>query len=66
LAAEHGLTVKDSGIPRRTVVLAGKVAKLRAAFAVDLSTYQAGEIKYRGCEGPFTWSWRRRVPDRLR
>src|ERR1035438_10404222 len=51
-AAEHGLTVEESSIPRRTVVLAGTVAKLSAAFAVDLGRYQAGEGSYRGCEGP--------------
>ena len=51
-AAEHGLAVQESSIARRTVVLAGTVAKLGAAFAVDLGRYQAGEISYRGHDGP--------------
>jgi kumamolisin len=51
-AAEHGLTVEESSIPRRTVVLAGTVAQLSAAFAVDLRRYRAGEVSYRGYDGP--------------
>jgi kumamolisin len=49
--AEHGLTVEEASIPRRTVVLAGTVAQLSAAFAVDMGRYQAGEVSYRGCAG---------------
>jgi kumamolisin len=51
-AAGNGLTVKESSIPRRTVVLAGTVAQLSATFAVDLGRYQAGEVSYRGHDGP--------------
>jgi kumamolisin len=51
-AAEHGLTVEESSIPRRTVVLAGTVAQLSTAFAVDLGGYQAGPVNYRGHDGP--------------
>jgi len=50
-ALEHGLTVEESSIPRRTVVLAGTVAELGAAFAVDLGRYEADGISYRGREG---------------
>jgi kumamolisin len=51
-AAGHGLTVEESSIPRRTVVLTGTVAQLSAAFAVDLGRYQAGPVSYRGHDGP--------------
>ena len=50
-ASEHGLTVEQTSIPRRTVVLAGTVAQLSGAFAVELGRYQAGETSYRGREG---------------
>ena len=50
-AREHGLTVEETSIPRRTVVVAGTVAQLGAAFAVDLGQYQVGETTYRGREG---------------
>jgi kumamolisin len=51
-AADHGLTVEESSIALRTVVLAGTAAQLSAAFAVDLGRYQAGPVSYRGHEGP--------------
>jgi len=50
-ADEHGLTVEETSIPRRTVTLVGTVAQLERAFAVDLGHYQAGETSYRGREG---------------
>ena len=50
-ANEHGLTVEETSIPRRTVVLAGTVAQMGEAFAVDLGQYQVGETTYRGREG---------------
>jgi len=50
-ADDHGLTVEESSIPRRTVVVSGTVAQLSEAFAVDLGRYEAGEISYRGREG---------------
>jgi kumamolisin len=48
---EHGLTVEETSIPRRTVVLAGTVAQMNDTFTVDLGRYQAGETSYRGREG---------------
>jgi hypothetical protein len=48
---EHGLTVEESSIPRRTVVLAGTVAQLSEAFAVELGRYQTEQTTYRGREG---------------
>ena len=50
-ASDHGLTVEETSIPRRTVVLAGTVAQMGEAFAVDLGRYQVGETSYRGREG---------------
>ncbi len=50
-ANDHQLTVEETSIPRRTVVLSGTVAQLGAAFAVDLGRYQAGETSYRGRDG---------------
>src|SRR5579884_3865223 len=50
-ASEHGLSVQETSIPRRTVVLAGTVAQLEQAFGVDLGRYQVGETSYRGREG---------------
>jgi kumamolisin len=48
---EHGLTVEETSIPRRTVVLAGTVAQMSETFGVDLGRYQVGETSYRGREG---------------
>jgi kumamolisin len=50
-AHQHGLTVQETSIPRRTVVLAGTVAQMSHAFAVDLGHYQVGGTTYRGREG---------------
>jgi len=50
-ARTHDLTVEQTSIPRRTVVLGGTVAQLGDAFGVDLGHYQAGETSYRGREG---------------
>jgi kumamolisin len=49
--SEHGLTVEETSIPRRTVVLAGTVEQMSDTFAVDLGRYQVGETSYRGREG---------------
>ena len=50
-ATSHGLTVEETSIPRRTVVLAGTVAQVGEAFGVDLGHYRVGETSYRGREG---------------
>jgi kumamolisin len=51
-AAANGLSVVESSVPRRTVVLEGTVAQMNKAFAVDLGTYETADEKYRGREGP--------------
>jgi kumamolisin len=51
-AAANGLSVVESSIPRRTIILNGTVAQMNKAFAVDLGTYETPDEKYRGREGP--------------
>jgi kumamolisin len=51
-AAANGLSVVESSIPRRTIILKGTVAQMSKAFAVDLGTYETPDEKYRGREGP--------------
>src|ERR1700722_11254418 len=51
-AAAKGLSVVESSIPRRTVVLKGSVAQMNGAFGVDLGIYETADEKYRGREGP--------------
>jgi kumamolisin len=51
-AAANGLSVVESSIARRTIVLKGTVAQMNAAFAVELGTYESVDEKYRGREGP--------------
>ena len=48
---EHGLTVEEASVPRRTVRLGGTVAQMGDAFGVDLGRYEVGETSYRGREG---------------
>ena len=50
-ANAHGLTVEETSIARRSVVLAGTVAQMEQAFGVDLGRYEVGETSYRGREG---------------
>jgi kumamolisin len=50
-ASAHGLSVAETSIARRTVVLAGTVAQMEGAFGVDLGRYEVGEASYRGREG---------------
>jgi len=50
-AKSHGLTVVESSIPRRTIVLSGTVAQMNAALMVDLKHYQTATETYRGFEG---------------
>jgi kumamolisin len=51
-AATNGLSVVESSVPRRTVVLKGSVAQMNGAFSVDLGLYESADEKYRGREGP--------------
>lgn len=50
-AREHGLTVEDSSIPRRVVIVSGTVGALSRAFAVELGRYESPTENYRGREG---------------
>jgi len=50
-ARSQGLTVVETSIARRTVVVSGTAAQMNKAFAVDLGNYQAGNQTYRGREG---------------
>lgn len=51
-ARANGLEVVETSIPRRSVVLAGTVAAMSAAFGVTLERYSGAEGTYRGRSGP--------------
>jgi kumamolisin len=51
-AMAHHLTVLESSVPKRSVLLEGRVADLNTAFGVDLRRYQHGQGGYRGRTGP--------------
>jgi kumamolisin len=51
-ARAHGLTVVGSHAARRSVILAGTVAKLQEAFGVELKTFEHPGGSYRGRTGP--------------
>lgn len=50
-ARTQGMTVVESSIARRTVVVSGTVEQMNRAFAVDLGRYQTATGSYRGREG---------------
>ena len=50
-AAQQGLTIVETAIARRTVVLQGTAAQFSQAFAVHLDRYDSSAGKYRGREG---------------
>jgi kumamolisin len=50
-ARSHGLSVVESSVARRTVVVSGSVAQMMQAFAVELGNYESPTEKYRGREG---------------
>ena len=50
-AKNQGLTVVESSIPRRTVVLSGTVAQVNQAFGVSMKRYHTSTETYRGYEG---------------
>jgi len=50
-AREHGLTVVESSIPKRTVKLSGTVEQMNRAFGVDLGRYESPNGAYRGRVG---------------
>ena len=52
-AHDHGLDVVEASAARRTVVLAGTIADMRAAFGVDLALYEHPQLGlFRGRVGP--------------
>jgi len=53
-AHEHGLSVTEVSIPRRTVKLSGTVRDMSTAFGVKLQRYKAGSLSYRGRTGVVT------------
>jgi len=50
-ARANSLSVVESSVARRTVVLSGKVSQMERAFGVDLGTYESPTETYRGREG---------------
>jgi kumamolisin len=50
-AREHGLTVKEKSLGRRTVILTGSVTAMNAAFGVELKEYEHPSGRYRGRTG---------------
>ena len=51
-AHQHNLTVVEASQPRRTVVIAGTISALSAAFGVYLANYEHSEGAFRGRTGP--------------
>jgi kumamolisin len=51
-AGQHNLTVVQSSLARRTVVLAGTISQLCEAFGVKLSTFEDEGRTFRGRSGP--------------
>ncbi len=58
-ARSRGLTVEETSIPRRTVVVSGTVVQFNDAFAVELGRYESPDQTYRGRDGSI------RVPTEL-
>lgn len=58
-AHDHGLTVTEASVPRRTVKLSGTIKDMSKAFGVKLQRYKAGAVSYRGRTGTIT------VPDEM-
>jgi kumamolisin len=50
-ARTHDLTVIESSVPRRTLLVSGTAEQLSRAFAVDLDRYESSAGTYRGREG---------------
>jgi kumamolisin len=53
-AKEHGLSVVESSLPRRSVVLSGTAAQLNAAFGTNLQMFEHPEGRFRGRSGGLT------------
>jgi len=50
-AREHGLTVKETSVPRLTVILSGSAVAVNKAFGVELRLYEHPAGRYRGRTG---------------
>lgn len=50
-AAQNGLQVVETNLPRRLVQVSGTVAQFDRAFSITLSRYEAPSETYRGYEG---------------
>ena len=50
-ARDHGLTVVEADLGRRTVILSGTVAAMNQAFGVELKQYEYAQGTYRGRTG---------------
>lgn len=54
-AADHGLDVVEASVPRRTVVLGGRIADMSAAFGSELGIYEHPRLgTFRGRSGEIT------------
>jgi kumamolisin len=54
-ATDHGLDVVQTSIPRRTVILAGRIADMSAAFGAQLGLYEHPQLgTFRGRTGEIT------------
>jgi kumamolisin len=51
-ARQHGLTVVEENPARRSVILSGTAAAMKAAFGVDLARYTHAGATFRGRSGP--------------
>src|SRR5579871_3827943 len=51
-AHDHDLTVIESSVDRRSVMLSGTIEDINRAFDVELTTYHHADGNYRGHHGP--------------
>jgi kumamolisin len=51
-ANQHGLTVIEESVARRSIRLSGTAAAMKDAFGVDLARYTHGGVTFRGRTGP--------------
>jgi kumamolisin len=51
-ARENGLTITNTSVPRRTLMVQGTIANLVKAFPTELKQYDSDHGKYRGRIGP--------------
>jgi kumamolisin len=53
-ANEHGLSIVQTSLSQRTMVLSGTAAAMKKAFGVTLSNYRLGRGRFRGRKGTVT------------